>query len=97
MRADEECVLPACPSHPSPSDTPSFPHTHQPQVIFTRRARLALATLHRPRALHALTTRMVAALLARYREWLADDGIGVIVLRGEGDKVRGKGKEAVEK
>lgn len=58
----------------------------EPEVLFETRGRLGLITLNRPKALNALTWNMVRLIDAKLDEWEADDRIGVVAIRGAGDK-----------
>ncbi|GMG81266.1 enoyl-CoA hydratase/isomerase family protein [Paralimibaculum aggregatum] len=50
------------------------------------RGRLGLITLNRPEALNALTHGMVGTLQALLDDWAADDRIGLVAIRGAGER-----------
>lgn len=54
------------------------------QIRFERLGQAGLVTLTRPRALNALTHRMVGALSAALDAWAEDPAVSVVVIRGEG-------------
>lgn len=47
---------------------------------------IGVATLNRPKTLNGLSLEMTRLLDAKLKEWLIDDRICVVVLRGQGDK-----------
>jgi enoyl-CoA hydratase len=51
-------------------------------IIVETRGRVGLITLHRPAALNALSSNLVAELLEALARFDADDGVGAIVLTG---------------
>ncbi|TKT69804.1 enoyl-CoA hydratase-related protein [Aquamicrobium sp. LC103] len=53
-------------------------------VKFSREGRVAIITLHRPEALNAINAAMVAELAQLVRMMDVDDGIGCLLLKGEG-------------
>lgn len=55
-------------------------------ILFSRDAGVATVTLNRPRALNALTLGMYRAFDPVLREWAADPGVRVIVIRGAGER-----------
>ena len=57
-----------------------------PEILFEQRGRLGLVTLNRVKALNALTYGMVRALDAQLEIWAGDDSIGVVAIRGAGEK-----------
>lgn len=54
------------------------------EVLFARRGGLAVATLHRPQALNALSLPLIGALHSRLKEWERDPGVWAVLVRGEG-------------
>ena len=56
------------------------------EVLFTRRGRLGVATLNRPKAVNALTAGMVEALLRQLTEWAGDDRIRTVLVQGVGGR-----------
>lgn len=57
-----------------------------PHIKAEERGVLGLLTLNRPKALNALDHGMVLGLTARLRAWAADDRIGTVAIRGEGER-----------
>ena len=55
-----------------------------PEIQIERRGKVALITLNRPGSLNALTVEMRAPLLQAFRSAASDDGVGAIVITGEG-------------
>lgn len=56
-----------------------------PEVICEASGGLGLATLHRPKALNALTLAMVESIRANYEAWdLPTSAVHCILLRGAG-------------
>ena len=60
--------------------------TDEPTVLDERRGPLGLVTLNRPRAINALDLEMIRQLQHLVDEYDADDGIGVIVMQGAGER-----------
>lgn len=58
----------------------------EPEIIFERRGAAGLVTLNRPRALNALTLRMVETMHAQLRAWETDEAVTRIVVRGAGGR-----------
>lgn len=56
------------------------------QVLFEQRDRLGLVTLNRPRAINALTHRMVQLIRAELDRWASDDSIATVAIVGAGDR-----------
>lgn len=56
------------------------------EVLFERRGRLGVITLHRPKAVNALTAGMVGALLEQLTAWVDDDGVATVLVRGAGER-----------
>ncbi|MBX3569652.1 MAG: enoyl-CoA hydratase/isomerase family protein [Rhizobiaceae bacterium] len=54
------------------------------EIRFERRGRAGLVTLTRPKALNALTHRMVRALAAALAAWRVDESVELVVISGEG-------------
>ncbi len=54
------------------------------EIRFERRGAAGIVTLTRPKALNAITHRMVLALTRALDEWQYDDGVAVVVVRAEG-------------
>jgi enoyl-CoA hydratase len=55
-----------------------------PHIKSEKRGALGLLTLNRPEALNALSHGMVLALSAQLGEWMRDDAIRAVAIRGEG-------------
>jgi enoyl-CoA hydratase len=55
-------------------------------VLVEQRGRLGVLTLHRPRAINALTHEMVDILSQALRAWEHDDTVETVMLRGAGDR-----------
>lgn len=56
------------------------------EVLFEHSGRLGLITLNRPRAVNALTTGMVSALMEQLTAWAGDDGVATVLVRGAGER-----------
>jgi enoyl-CoA hydratase/carnithine racemase len=56
------------------------------EILFEVVNQVGLITLNRPKALNALSHRMVQAMAVRLEAWAEDDGIGAVVVRGAGEK-----------
>jgi enoyl-CoA hydratase len=54
------------------------------EIRFEQQARAGVVTLTRPHALNAVTHRMVRALTSALAAWEADQGVEVIVIKGQG-------------
>ncbi len=54
------------------------------EIRFERRGRAGIVTLTRPKALNAVTYRMVLALERALEAWRRDDGVGVVIVKAEG-------------
>ncbi|MEJ0041744.1 MAG: enoyl-CoA hydratase/isomerase family protein [Rhizomicrobium sp.] len=57
-----------------------------PEILFENCGAVGLITLNRPKALNALTHGMATALLARLKDWAADDAVRTVVIQGEGGR-----------
>ena len=57
-----------------------------PEILFEQRGAVGLVTLNRPKALNALTHGMVVAMKAKLDAWAGDPAIGIVVVRGAGEK-----------
>ncbi len=55
-------------------------------ILFEKRGAAGLITLNRPQALNALTHAMVVAMKAQLDEWANDPAVGVVVVRGAGER-----------
>lgn len=55
-------------------------------VLFGTDGPVARIVLNRPRAINALTLGMVTDIHAALDEWAADDGVGVVVIQGAGER-----------
>ena len=55
-----------------------------PHIKATKQGALGLLTLDRPLALNALTHGMIAAIAASLADWVADDSVKAVAIRGEG-------------
>ncbi len=60
--------------------------TSDPEILFEQRGAVGLVTLNRPKALNALTHGMVVVMKAMLDEWAVDPAIGIVVVRGAGEK-----------
>jgi enoyl-CoA hydratase len=58
----------------------------EPEILFEQRGRLGLVTLNRPKAMNALTHGMALALERQLDAWAGDASIGVVAIRGAGDR-----------
>ena len=67
-----------------------------PTLLMDRDGRVMILTLNRPEALNALSAELVGALVDAVRACDADDGIGVIVLTGKGDRAFTAGMDLKE-
>ena len=67
-------------------DTGTVMESQMDEVTFEKRGRAGVITLNRPRALNALTLRMVDAMDAQLRVWRADSTIEFIITKGSGDR-----------
>jgi len=56
------------------------------EILFESRGAIGLITLNRPKALNALTHDMAVAMLARLKDWAADDAVQTVVIQGEGER-----------
>ena len=56
------------------------------EILFESRGAIGLITLNRPKALNALTHGMAVAMLARLKEWAADDAVQTVVIQGAGER-----------
>ena len=56
------------------------------EILFEQRGSAGLVTLNRPKALNALTHDMAVAMLARLKDWAADDAVQTVVIQGQGDR-----------
>ena len=54
------------------------------EIRFERIGRAGVVTLTRPQALNAVTHKMVRALAKALHAWERDDGVGVVLVKGEG-------------
>jgi len=59
-------------------------HEAVPHVLFERDGRVARIILNRPDQLNALTTSMMKIISERLQEYESDDGVHVVVFRGNG-------------
>ena len=55
-------------------------------VLFEKRGNLGVVTLNRPRAVNALNTGMVLAMLERLTAWADDDGVQTVMVHGAGER-----------
>ncbi len=58
----------------------------EPEILFEQRGRLGLVTLNRPKAMNALTHGMAVALEGRLDAWAGDASIGIVAIRGAGER-----------
>ncbi|MCI5047490.1 MAG: enoyl-CoA hydratase/isomerase family protein [Aquisalinus sp.] len=56
------------------------------EVLFEEKEGWGIITLNRPKAFNALTWNMCRLMLARLKEWVTDDEIRAVLIRGEGEK-----------
>lgn len=56
------------------------------EILFDERDGIGWVTLNRPKALNALTHRMVRALDDKLDSWAGDDAIARVVIKGAGDR-----------
>ncbi len=56
------------------------------EILFEHRGPLGLITLNRPKALNALTMRMIRKMSARLTNWAQDASVKAVVVQGEGDR-----------
>ena len=54
------------------------------EILFERRGKAGVVTLNRPKALNAVTHKMVLALSSALAAWENDDAISAVVLKAEG-------------
>ena len=54
------------------------------EILFERRGKAGVVTLNRPKALNAVTHKMVLALSRALAAWENDDAISAVVLKAEG-------------
>src|SRR5690606_14443911 len=64
-------------------------------ILFERRGRAGLITLNRPQVLNALDLAMLRPLRATLRDWAGDPEIGVVILRGAGERAFCAGGDVV--
>jgi enoyl-CoA hydratase len=60
--------------------------TGEPEILFEQRGAAGIVTLNRPKALNALTHGMVLAMKAKLDEWAGDPTVGVVIVRGAGER-----------
>ena len=60
--------------------------TGEPAILFEQRGAAGIVTLNRPKALNALTHGMVLAMKAKLDEWAGDPTVGVVIVRGAGER-----------
>ena len=58
----------------------------EPEVLTERRGAVGVATLHRPKALNALSAGMVGTLSEQYATWDADPTVRAVLLKGAGGR-----------
>lgn len=56
------------------------------EILFAREGAAGVVTLNRPKALNAVTHRMVGALAAQLAAWRDDPAVACVVLRASGEK-----------
>lgn len=56
------------------------------EILFEQRGAAGLITLNRPKALNALTHAMCLAMKAQLDAWKGDGSVGVVVIRGAGER-----------
>lgn len=56
------------------------------EILLRREGRLGHIILNRPRAMNALTHRMVTGITAALEAWRDDDGVATVLLTGAGDR-----------
>lgn len=65
------------------------------EVLFETNGCMGVATVNRPKALNSLNPNMCRLMITQYREWLQDDQVKVITLRGAGPKAFCAGGDVV--
>lgn len=65
------------------------------EILFEVQGRAGLITLNRPQALNALNRPMCLAIHRQLDAWAADDGVGVVIVRGAGDRAFCAGGDVV--
>lgn len=60
--------------------------TDEPEIIFEKRGRAGLITLNRPKALNALTRKMVNLMHPQLAGWANDPTVELVVVQAAGDK-----------
>ncbi|MGG5172270.1 enoyl-CoA hydratase/isomerase family protein [Pseudarthrobacter sp. J1738] len=58
----------------------------EPAVISEQRGQLGILTLNRPKAVNALNSTMVDAMLAQLEAWATDDSVKTVLVRGAGER-----------
>ncbi len=58
----------------------------EPEVLFEKRGAAGIVTLNRPKALNALTHGMVVAMKTKLDDWASDEDVGIVVVRGAGER-----------
>jgi len=58
----------------------------EPEVLFDVSDGIGTITLNRPKTLNALTLNMILEMRRVFTEWLADDAVQAIVIKGAGDR-----------
>ncbi len=56
------------------------------EVLFDRDRNAGVVTLNKPKALNSLNLNMVRLMYSKLKEWRADDGVGLVILKGSGGK-----------
>ena len=56
------------------------------EIILGQQGRLGRITLNRPRAINALSLGMIRTMHAALRRWLADPGVGTVLIDGRGER-----------
>jgi len=56
------------------------------EILFECRGKAGIVTLNRPKALNALTHEMVVAMKEKLDDWARDDGVSIVIVRGEGER-----------
>lgn len=79
--------IPASPSAPIHTGTATSPgQPGEPTVRATRNGRIGHILLHRPRALNALDSAMIAAIATALESWRDDPSIHAVVIEGAGGR-----------
>ena len=56
------------------------------EVLFNVENGVGIITLNRPRTLNALTFNMIENMRATFAEWMTDDDVKAVMIKGAGDR-----------